>query len=68
MIGHVLMDWRVEMKKIILKKAFDSLVEGGHIVIYDWYINDNRQQSAPGLLCNLNMQLISKGFLSTFTE
>jgi hypothetical protein len=54
-MGHILHDWSLEQKKLLLRKAYDALPSGGALIVYDAMIDDERRQNAFGLLMSLNM-------------
>jgi len=54
-MGHVLHDWSLDEKKALLRKAYDTLPEGGALIVYEAIIDDERRQNAFGLLMSLNM-------------
>jgi len=54
-MGHILHDWDLETKRMLLQKAFQALPEGGAIIVYEMLIDDDRRQNAMGLLMSLNM-------------
>jgi hypothetical protein len=60
-MGHVLHDWNLEEKKMLLRKAYDALNPGGAVVIYESIIDDDRSQNAFGLLMSLNMLVETPG-------
>jgi hypothetical protein len=60
-MGHILHDWDLSEKKILLRKAYDALNPGGAVVIYESIIDDDRSQNAFGLLMSLNMLIESPG-------
>jgi hypothetical protein len=60
-IGHILHDWDLAQKKVLLGKAFDALPKGGAVIVYDAIIDDNRRENAFGLLMSLNMLIESRG-------
>ena len=55
LMGHILHDWDLATKKMLLKKAFDALPAGGAVVVYEAIIDDDRSKNAFGLLMSLNM-------------
>ncbi|HEY2856853.1 MAG TPA: methyltransferase [Terracidiphilus sp.] len=55
MMGHILHDWGAEDKRMLVRKAYDALPEGGAFIAYDSIIDDARSQNAFGLLMSLNM-------------
>jgi len=60
-IGHILHDWDLAQKKVLLGKAFDALPKGGAVIVYDAIIDDDRRENAFGLLMSLNMLIESPG-------
>lgn len=54
-MGHILHDWNLEEKKMLIKKAYDALPEGGALIIFEALIDDERRENAFGLLMSLNM-------------
>ncbi|MGB9434214.1 MAG: methyltransferase [Candidatus Acidiferrum sp.] len=60
-MGHVLHDWNLEEKKMLLRKAYDALNPGGAVVVYESIIDDDRSQNAFGLLMSLNMLVETPG-------
>ncbi len=61
LMGHILHDWDMEQKKVLLQKAFEALPIGGALVIYESIIDDQRQENAFGLLLSLSMLLETQG-------
>lgn len=54
-MAHILHDWNLEEKKLLIRKAYDSLPDGGALIIFEALIDDERRQNAFGLLMSLNM-------------
>ncbi len=54
-MGNVLHDWNLEKKKMLIRKAFDALPEGGAFIAIESLIDDARRENAFGLLMALNM-------------
>jgi O-methyltransferase/methyltransferase family protein len=54
-MGHILHDWDLDQKRVLLQKAYDALPEGGALIVYDAIIDDDRRENAFGLLMSLNM-------------
>jgi O-methyltransferase domain/Dimerisation domain len=54
-MGHILHDWNLETKRMLIKKAHDALPEGGAFIVYEALIDDERRKNAFGLLMSLNM-------------
>lgn len=60
-MGHILHDWNLDDKKMLLAKAYEALPPGGAIVVYEALIDDDRSQNAFGLLMSLNMLIETPG-------
>lgn len=60
-MGHILHDWDLEQKRMLLAKAHAALPEGGRLIVYDAIIDDERRQNAFGLLMSLNMLIETNG-------
>jgi hypothetical protein len=60
-LGHVLHDFDLERKRLLLAKAYDALSEGGSLIVYETLIDDDRREHAFGLLMSLNMLVESRG-------
>lgn len=54
-MGHILHDWGLETKRMLLAKAYAALPAGGAMVVYDAMIDDDRRRNVGGLLMSLNM-------------
>ncbi len=54
-MGNILHDWNLENKKILIKKAYDALPEGGAFIAIENIIDDARRENVFGLLMSLNM-------------
>ena len=61
LMGHILHDWDLNQKKMLLRKAHAALPPGGAVVIYDAIIDDDRKQNAFGLMMSLNMLIETPG-------
>jgi len=59
--GHILHDWNLEEKQLLLRKAWDALPAGGAVVVYDSIIDDDRSKNAFGLMMSLNMLVETPG-------
>jgi hypothetical protein len=55
LMGHVLHDWGIDDKRMLLRKAYDALSEGGALIVYESIIDDDRSKNAFGLMMSLNM-------------
>jgi hypothetical protein len=60
-MGHILHDWNLEEKRMLLAKAFDALDKGGALIVYEALIDDDRRENAFGLLMSLNMLIETSG-------
>ena len=60
-MGHILHDWDLETKRMLIGKAYKALPAGGALVIYEALIDDDRSQNAFGLLMSLNMLVETEG-------
>jgi hypothetical protein len=60
-MGHVLHDWDLDEKRVLLKKAYDALPEGGSLIVYEELIEDDRRENTFGLLMSLNMLIETPG-------
>jgi hypothetical protein len=61
MMGHILHDWNLEEKRMLVSKAFDALPKGGALLVYDAIIDDDRLKNTMGLLMSLNMLIETPG-------
>jgi hypothetical protein len=55
LMGHILHDWDLPTKKMLIRKAFDAVPRGGALIVYDSIIDDDRSKNAFGLMMSLNM-------------
>ncbi len=60
-MGHVLHDWDLPTKKMLIQKAYDALLPGGAFIAYETLIDDDRSHNVAGLLMSLNMLLETPG-------
>jgi hypothetical protein len=60
-MGHVLHDWDLETKRMLVGKAYDALPEGGALIVYESMIDDDRSRNVFGLLMSLNMLIETDG-------
>jgi len=61
MMGHILHDWDLPTKKLLIGKAFDALPAGGAFIVYEAIIDDDRSKNAFGLMMCLNMLIETPG-------
>jgi precorrin-6B methylase 2 len=60
-MGHILHDWALDEKRLLLQKAYDALPDGGALIVYEAIIDDERRSNAFGLLMSLNMLIETPG-------
>ena len=60
-MGHILHDWDLEEKRMLLKKAYDALPRGGALIVFEALIDDERRENTFGLLMSLNMLIETPG-------
>ena len=61
LMGHILHDWDLPTKKMLIKKAFDAIPSGGALIVYEAIIDDDRSKNAFGLMMSLNMLIETPG-------
>jgi hypothetical protein len=61
MMGHILHDWNLETKQMLVRKAYEVLPDGGAYIVYDSIIDDARSANEFGLLMSLNMLIETPG-------
>jgi hypothetical protein len=60
-MGHILHDWNLAEKQVLLAKAYEALPEGGALIVFEALIDDERRQNTFGLLMSLNMLIETPG-------
>jgi len=60
-MGHILHDWNLEEKKMLLRKAYEAVSPDGAVIAYDSVIDDDRSKNAFGLMMSLNMLIETPG-------
>jgi len=60
-MGHILHDWNLEEKRLLLAKAYAALPSGGALILHESLIDDARNENAFGLLMSLNMLIETQG-------
>jgi hypothetical protein len=60
-MGHILHDWDMDEKRMLLEKAYTALPDGGALIVYESIIDDERRENAFGLLMSLNMLIETQG-------
>ena len=61
LMGHILHDWDLPTKKMLIQKAYEALPTGGAFVVYEALIDDDRSKNAFGLMMSLNMLIETPG-------
>jgi precorrin-6B methylase 2 len=61
LMGHILHDWDLPAKKMLIQKAFDAVPKGGALVVYESIIDNERSKNAFGLMMSLNMLIETPG-------
>jgi len=61
MMGHILHDWNLEEKRMLIGKAYEALPKGGALLVYDAIIDDERRKNAFGLMMSLHMMIETYG-------
>jgi hypothetical protein len=61
MMGHILHDWNLDEKKMLIRKAYEALPAGGALIVYESIIDDERSKNSFGLLMSLNMLIETPG-------
>jgi hypothetical protein len=61
MMGHILHDWDLNEKLLLLRKAYDALPQGGALIVYEAVIDDERRSNTFGLLMSVNMLIETPG-------
>jgi SAM-dependent methyltransferase len=60
-MGHILHDWDLPTKKMLVAKAFEALPSDGAFIVFEAIIDDERRSNAFGLLMSLNMLIETRG-------
>jgi len=60
-MGHILQDWNLQEKHLLLQKAYAALPKHGALIVYDAMIDDARCRNVMGLLMSLNMLIETAG-------
>jgi hypothetical protein len=61
LMGHILHDWDLSEKKMLVVKAYEALPKGGALVVYESIIDNDRSKNAFGLMMSLNMLIETPG-------
>lgn len=60
-MGHILHDWDLDQKRMLLANAYAALPSGGALIVHEALIDDERRENALGLLMSLNMLIETPG-------
>lgn len=60
-MGHILHDWNLEQKRMLIAKAYDAINPGGALIVYDTVIDDERRENTFGLMISLTMLIETPG-------
>lgn len=60
-MGHILHDWNLDEKRMLIAKAHKALPAGGAFIVFEALIDDERRGNAFGLLMSLNMLIETPG-------
>ena len=61
LMGHILHDWDLETKMMLVRKAYEALPKGGAFIVYESIIDNDRSKNAFGLMMSLNMLIETPG-------
>lgn len=61
LMGHILHDWDLPTKKMLIRKAFEAIPAHGALIVYEAIIDDDRSRNAFGLMMSLNMLIETPG-------
>ena len=65
-MGMILHDWNLDIKKHLVRRAYDALPPGGAFIAIESLIDDRRRDNSFGMMMSLNM-LIEFGDAFDFT-
>jgi hypothetical protein len=60
-MGHILHDWNLDEKRMLLEKGWKALPPGGALIVFEALIDDERRQNSFGLMMSLNMLIETPG-------
>ena len=61
LMGHILHDWDLPTKQMLIARAYAALPAGGALIVYESIIDNERRQNAFGLMMSLNMLIETPG-------
>jgi len=59
--GHVLHNWNIQERGMLLAKAYEALPNKGAVIVYEALIDNERRENVFGLLMSLHMLIETKG-------
>jgi precorrin-6B methylase 2 len=60
-MGHILHDWDLETRRMLIRKVHDALPMGGAFIVHENLIDDDRRKNALGLMTSLTMLIETPG-------
>jgi precorrin-6B methylase 2 len=60
-LGRILHNWNLDIKRMLLEKAYRALPKGGALIVHETLIPEDRRSNAAGMLASLNMLLWTAG-------
>jgi precorrin-6B methylase 2 len=60
-LGRILHNWNLDIKRMLLGKAYRALPKGGALLVHETLIPEDRRSDAAGMLASLNMLLWTAG-------
>lgn len=60
-MGHVLHDWDLDTRRMLIRKAYDALPSGGAFIVHENLIDDDRRKNVMGLAASITMLIETPG-------
>lgn len=60
-MGHILHNWNLQEKQLLICKAYAALPDNGALIVYESIIDDERRENTGGLLMSLGMLMLTPG-------
>jgi O-methyltransferase domain/Dimerisation domain len=60
-MGRILHNWQTSVRRMLLDRAYQSILPGGALIVYDPMIDNERRHQPHGLLSSLNMLIETEG-------
>ena len=60
-MGHVLHDWDLDHKRELIAAAYKALEDGGTLLVYEAFVDDDRRSTEFSMLMSLNMLVDTPG-------